>query len=146
MTIEEIIKANFKDEFHKAIVNIRFTSNWIGNHYQQQLDPYGITLPQFNILRILRGASEKLSIRIVKERMIEKSPNTTRLIDKMIEKKLVSRTRCKEDRRVVFVKITDLGLELLEKLDREFTDISVRDFLSQEEVMELNRLLNKARG
>jgi MarR family transcriptional regulator, 2-MHQ and catechol-resistance regulon repressor len=146
MKIEEIIQAKFKDEYHKSIVNIRYTSNWIGNHYQLQFDPYDISLPQFNILRILRGSDEKLSIRVVKERMIEKSPNTTRLMDKLIEKKLVSRTRCKDDRRVVYVKITQTGLDLLDKLDREFTDVPIRERLTVDEAQELNRLLNKLRG
>jgi DNA-binding MarR family transcriptional regulator len=146
MKIQEHIRANFKDEYHKSIVNIRFTSNWIGNHYNAQFETYDISLPQFNILRILRGATEPLSIKLVKDRMIEKSPNTTRLMDKLIDKKLVHRTRCDQDRRVVYVEITPEGRDLLSKIDQEFTELPVRENLDLEEVTRLNDLLDKLRG
>ena len=146
MKIEEIIKAKFKNEHHKAIVNIRFTSNWIGAYHNNQLADFDLSLPQFNILRILRGANEPLSIKVVKERMLEKSPNTTRLIDKLISKGMVERSRCDEDRRVVYIQITNEGLETLSKIDDVFDDMSLAENISIEEAQQLNELLNKLRG
>ena len=146
MGIEEHIQAKFKSEHHKAIVNIRYTSNWISNHHNSQLSLYDLTLAQFNILRILRGANERLSIKVVKERMLEKSPNTTRLIDKLIEKKFVKRSRCKIDRRVVYIEISKIGLEVLSKIDTIFDEISLEGKLSTSEAQQLNLLLDKLRG
>lgn len=146
MKIEEIIKAKFKNEHHKAIVNIRFTSNWIGAYHNKQLADFDLSLPQFNILRILRGANEPLSIKVVKERMLEKSPNTTRLIDKLISKEMVERSRCDEDRRVVYIQITNEGRETLSKIDDVFDDMSLAENISTEEAQQLNELLNKLRG
>jgi DNA-binding MarR family transcriptional regulator len=131
---------------HKAIVNIRFTSNWIGVYHGRQLENFGLSLPQFNILRILRGAGEALSVTVVKQRMLEKSPNTTRLIDKLIEKKLVKRSRCKEDRRIVFVAIRPEGLKLLKEIDVIFDEINLDQVLTNEEAVVLNTLLDKIRG
>lgn len=143
--IEEIITANFKDEHHKALINIRYTSNFIGVYYNHQLEDFDLTLAQFNILRILRGANKQLSIKIVKNRMVEKSPNTTRLVDKLIAKDFVERSRSEEDRRIVNIQITDLGLETLAKLDVQFEDNYFRKNLSTEEVETLNHLLDKFR-
>ena len=146
MGIEEHIKAKFKNEHHKAIVNLRYTSNWIGAFYNQQLDAFNLTLPQFNILRILRGANEPLSIQMVKERMLEPSPNTTRLIDKLLEKGFVKREKCKTDRRVVYLKITKSGLKNLERVDIVFDDMSLKNKITNDEAVTLNRILNKLRG
>lgn len=146
MKIEEIIKAKFKSEHHKAVVNIRYTSNWIGAYHNKQLSEFDLSLPQFNILRILRGANEPLSIKVVKQRMLEKSPNTTRLIDKLITKGMVDRARCSEDRRVVNIEITKKGLKLLSEIDDVFDDMSLAENLSSEEAHMLNVLLNKLRG
>lgn len=145
MKIEEIINANFKNEHHKAIVNIRYTSNWIGAYHNKQLLEFDLTLPQFNILRILRGAGEPLSIKDVKDRMIEKSPNTTRLIDKLIAKGMVDRSRCAEDRRVVHIEITKKGLKVLSGIDDVFDEMSLAKKISLEEAAILNDLLNKLR-
>lgn len=146
MSIEDHIKAKFHSEHHKAIVNIRYTSNWISAYHNKQLKAFDLSLPQFNILRILRGAGEQLSVKVVKERMLEKSPNTTRLIDKLITKKLVKRLRCKDDRRVVYIEITSLGLTMLQKIDVVFDDINLESTLTKDEVIKLNELLDKIRG
>lgn len=146
MKIDELVNAKFKDDHHKAIVNIRYTSNWIGNFYNTQLVEFDITLPQFNILRILRGAKQKLSIKVVKERMLEKSPNTTRLIDKLIDKELVIRTRCEIDRRVVYIEISEKGQIVLSRIDEVFDDISIRGSLTVQEAIVLSDLLDKIRG
>lgn len=144
--IEEIITADFKDEHHKALINIRYTSNFIGFFYNSQLEVFDLTLAQFNILRILRDEKEQLSIKVVKERMVEKSPNTTRLIDKLIAKDFVKRTRCEEDRRIVHIDITKEGLDTLAKLDVQFEDTYFSKNLTDEEVLTMNYLLNKFRN
>lgn len=146
MKIEELINAKFKDNRHKAIVNIRYTSNWIGGFYNNQLAEFDITLPQFNILRILRGAKQRLSIKVVKERMLEKSPNTTRLIDKLIDKELVNRTRCEQDRRVVYIEISSTGQDVLKRIDDVFDDKPLSGNLTNDEAIILSDLLDKLRG
>ena len=145
-SISEVLKAKFKNEKHKAVVNVRHTSHYIGAYHEKQLRNFDISIAQFNILRILRGADERLSIKVIKERMLEKSPNTTRLIDKLINKGLVERSRCKEDRRIVYVIITAEGLEMLQKIDVVFDDINLQMNLSEEEAIQLNHLLDKMRN
>ena len=120
MKIDDEIKAVFKSPQQKAVVNVRFTSNFLSNYQNSFMARFDISMPQFNILRILRGAKEALSVHTVKDRMIEKSPNTTRLMDKLIDKGLIDRIRCEEDRRVVYVSITEKGLELLAQIDVDF--------------------------
>ena len=144
--IEDIITPNFKNEYHKAVINVRYTSNFIGVFYNNHLEGFELTLPQFNILRILRGADEKLSIKTIKERMLEKSPNTTRLIDKLIAKNRVKRIPGNNDRRVVYVKITEEGLNVLSKIDVQFEDSYFNQNLTVEEAKTLNNLLDKLRN
>ncbi|MCC5924533.1 MAG: winged helix-turn-helix transcriptional regulator [Crocinitomicaceae bacterium] len=146
MSLENHVKAKFKSPIQKAIINIRFTSNWIGNYHNNQLSNFGLTLPQFNILRILRGANEPLSINLVRDRMLEKSPNVTRLVDKLIQKQMVTRDRAKKDKRVIKLQITAHGLMTLEQLDQVFDDINASNLLSHEEAEQLNILLDKLRG
>ena len=143
--IEDIVTPNFKNEYHKAVINIRYTSNFIGVFYNNQLEEFGLTLPQFNILRILRGAGEKLSVNTIKERMLEKSPNTTRLIDKLIAKNRVERIRGNDDRRMVYVMITKEGLDVLAKIDIQFEDSYFNQNLTVDEAKTLNVLLDKLR-
>ena len=110
------------------------------------MEVFDLTLAQFNILRILRGANKKLSIKVVKDRMVEKSPNTTRLIDKLIAKEFTARSRCEEDRRIVYIKITEQGLSVLSELDNQFKDTYFNKNLTEEEVLQLNYLLDKFRN
>lgn len=147
MKLEDEIKTTFKDERFKAMINIKFTANWMNTLQNKSLDNYGLTIPQYNILRILRGAKlEPLSVNVIRQRMVEKSPNTTRLMDKLIDKQLIERVRCDEDRRVVYASITQQGLELLAHLDVKFKDTD--DFMQRitpEEARLLNELLDKIR-
>ncbi len=146
MKIDEIIKANFQSPQQKVIVNIRYTSNCLSNAQNSFMSKFDLTMPQFNILRILRGAKDSISVNTIKERMVEKSPNTTRLMDKLIDKKLIERVRCDEDRRVVYVKITKNGLELLSQIDNEFNLNSLNKVdLTNEEAELLSDLLDKLR-
>ena len=142
--ISKDIKSNFKSEKLKALINLKYTSNWLSSKENEFFKPYGISPQQYNILRILRGAKTKTKVQIVKERMIERAPNATRLMDKLCDKNLIERERCEEDRRVVFVKITNQGLELLKTID-ENNNISFLEKLTEEEATILSNLLDKIR-
>lgn len=146
MEIGKEINSQFKNPQHKAVVNIRYTSNWMASIQNSFMSKFDLTMPQFNILRILRGAKDFLSVNTVKQRMVEKSPNTTRLMDKLIEKELIDRVRCEEDRRVVYVKISDKGLKVLEQIDNEFQTVSFSERLTDKEAELLSSLLDKIRG
>ncbi len=146
MKIEDIIQTKFQTPQHKAVVNIRYTSNYLGHIQNSFMAEFDLSMPQFNILRILRGAKSSISVNTIKDRMVEKSPNTTRLMDKLIEKGLIERVRCNEDRRVVYVEITDQGLNLLADIDKKFNTNSFTQLnLTNEEAEELSRLLDKVR-
>lgn len=147
MDIGKVIKSKFKSPQQKAIVNLRYTSNWILKKQNTYMSKYDISIAQFNVLRILRGANDTISVNTVKQRMIEKSPNTTRLMDKLIEKGLILRDRDENDKRIINVKITNAGLELLAKIDVEFDqELTMLDVLSDEEANTLSDLLDKLRG
>jgi DNA-binding MarR family transcriptional regulator len=147
MEISKEINATFKSVQQKVVVNVRYTSNWMGNRQNSFMAKYELTMPQFNILRILRGAKDHLNVNTVKDRMIEKSPNTTRLMDKLIDKELIERVRCEKDRRVVYVKISQKGLDLLSEIDQEFeTSDFFSNNLTDEEGETLSNLLDKLRS
>ncbi|MDX2362853.1 MAG: MarR family transcriptional regulator [Crocinitomicaceae bacterium] len=147
MKIDEAIKSKFESPQVKAMVNVRYTANFLSAISNKFMAEYDLTMPQFNILRILRGAKEAMAVNTIKNRMVEKSPNTTRLMDKLITKGLISRERCENDRRVVYVKITEKGLDLLLVIDKKH---SVKDWvpshLTDEEAETLSNLLDKVRG
>ena len=142
--ISKDIKSSFKNNKLKALINIKYTSNWLSSKEIDFFKPYGISPQQYNILRILRGAKDRVKVQIVKDRMIERSPNATRLMDKLCDKKLIERTRCEEDRRVVYVKISELGLEMLALID-DNKSMSFLEKLSEEEAATLSNLLDKIR-
>jgi len=142
--ISKDIKSKFTNNKVKALINLKYTSNWLSSKENEFFKPYGISPQQYNILRILRGAKAKMKVQIVKERMIERAPNATRLMDKLCDKKLIERERCEEDRRVVFVKITNQGLELLTTID-DNKNISFLENLTEEEATVLSNLLDKIR-
>jgi DNA-binding MarR family transcriptional regulator len=146
MEIGKEINSRFKSPQQKAIINVRFTSNWMSNLQNSYMSKFDLSMPQFNILRILRGANQAINVNTVKERMIEKSPNTTRLMDKLIEKELINRIRCEKDRRVVYVEISSKGLEILAEIDISFDNNSFfTDKLNDEEAETLSNLLDKLR-
>ena len=139
------ISSSFPNERVKALINIKYTASYLDQVGAAMLRPYGISEPQYNILRILRGAGKAITINQVKERMVQRSPNSTRLMDKLCEKNLISRSRCEQDRRVVHVKIEGKGLDLLKKISfDEFEKHMNR--LSDEEAQHLNQLLDKIRN
>ena len=138
------INSKFPNEKVKALLNIKYTAGWLDQAGTELLKPYNISEQQYNILRILRGAAKEITVTEVKERMIQKSPKTTRLMDKLCEKKLIDRSRCESDRRVVFVKINKKGLNLLERIKISDFD-AYANRLTEEEAKLLNQLLDKLR-
>ena len=147
-SIDKEVQMKFSNDKHRAIVNIMFTSAWIRNMFTEFLKKYNLSNPQFNILRILRGAQDWMVMTDVKERMIEKAPNATRLADKLLDKGLIKRRRSDTDRRVVYVMVTKKGLSLLEKIDNE-NDGPQADFIERitvKEAKELSRIIDKLRG
>jgi len=120
MRLEDEIKQTkpFKDEFQKLILNINFTSSYLNALLSEKLKPFGISPHQYNVLRILKGRfPESYCNQEITKRMIDKSSNATRIVDKLLEKKLVSRTEDKVDRRLVNIKITAQGLKLIEVIN-----------------------------
>jgi DNA-binding MarR family transcriptional regulator len=134
--------SNFPNESTRALLNLKFTANWLEKIGNEQLKPFDISIQQYNILRILRGAKKSIKINEVRERMIENSPNATRLMDKLCEKGLIERERSENDRRVVFVKITQKGLNLLDQISIE-EYVKVMNNLSESDLKLLNELLIK---
>jgi len=138
------INSTFPSEKVKALINIKYTANWLDKISNKFLDPFHISVQQYNILRILKGAKEAVTVQTVKDRMIEKSPNATRLMDKLCAKNLIERSRCDSDRRAVYVKIADLGLKMLEDIDMDNVSDTIAN-ISEEEAKLLNSLLDKIR-
>lgn len=142
--ISKDINSKFPNQKVKALINIKYTANWLTSKENEYFKPYGISPQQFNILRILRGANAPIKVQTIKERMIERAPNATRLMDKLCDKKLIERVRCENDRRVVYINISKEGLALLKKIDDAF-DVNFVDKLSEKEAETLSNLLDKIR-
>lgn len=148
MTIEDEIKqSKFKSPHQKAVLNLLFTANWIQNKQRELFEPYGITNQQYNILRILRGQHpNSISGAEIKSRMLDKNSDVSRLLDRLIGKKLVAKTQCPEDKRASNVSITNAGLALLQKLDEDINSMDKQLIaLSREEAIQLSSLLDKCR-
>lgn len=146
--IEDELVMNFSNERQKTLLNLMFTANWFRHIDTTRLLPYGLSPQQYNILRILRGAAPaKMSMNEVKGRMLDRSPNATRLADKLINKGLVLRERCDQDRRVVYMSIGRPGLELLDRIERETGMVlgSIAEKLDESEAGALNSALDKLR-
>jgi DNA-binding MarR family transcriptional regulator len=145
---QEILSSKFEDNYHKAVVNITYTYGWINNLLRAEFEKYNLTYQQFNILRILRGQYPKpATVNLLKERMIDKMSDASRIVDRLVQKGLVTRCTNEKDRRAVDIRISDEGMEVLSKMDVEFI---TRDFLrqniSEEDAGKLSDLLDKLRG
>lgn len=145
---EDIKQETFKSEYSKAIINIIFSSAWLQQQHLQLFKSNGLTTPQYNILRILRGQYPKpATVNLLIERMLDKSSNASRIVDKLEQKGLVKRSQCKDDRRAVDVYISDAGLELLEEMDVKMDGWEkANKKLSEKEAATLNSLLDKLRS
>lgn len=146
--IDKELQSRFENEQQKAMLNVLFTANWFRSVQTAFFKPYGISPQQYNILRILRGARDRMKMQSVKERMIDRAPNATRLTDKLIAKGLVERERCAEDRRVIFARISEKGLALLTEIDRlnKANGLSYLSGLPDADALALNRILDQWRG
>jgi DNA-binding MarR family transcriptional regulator len=145
---EEIEQKHFRNEYHKAAVNMIYTFNWVINQQIAFFKPFGVTVQQFNILRILRGQHPNpATIKLIKERMLDKMSDASRIVEKLRIKGLVERNICSHDRRNVDVIITQKGLDLLSEIDK-YDDEADKNLttLNEEEIKQLNNLLDKLRG
>ena len=137
----------FRSEHHKSVVNLIFTNNWITEKIKQYLEADGLTPQQYNILRILRGNEQPLSTLQIRDRMLDKMSDTSRIVDRLVLKNLAKKTISKKDKRLVDVTITSKGRNLLDKLDKSPQLIDgVVNNLNEEEAKLLNQLLDKIRG
>lgn len=149
MSIENDIKQKqFRSPYQRLSINLIYTSNWLAYGRLDIFRDYGITTQQYNVLRILRGQHPNpVRINDIGERMLDKTSNASRLVDKLLIKELVVRYSCPTDRRAVNVQITDKGLELLNLLD-PLVDEEEKKLckLTPEEATQLSNLLDKLRG
>jgi DNA-binding MarR family transcriptional regulator len=149
MKIEEEIhqSTGFKNEWIKAHVNLIFTESHIKAQIKKLADEYGITPQQYNVLRILRGQHpEFTTVSVIRDRLIDKMSDTSRIVDRLTEKKLVDKHPCKHDRRLVDIRINHNGLALLAKMEdfeQKVTEMYYN--LTEEEAQQLNTLLDKIR-
>lgn len=145
---DEIQQSRFRNEYHKAAANLLFTSNWLSNQVKDFLKPHQITFQQYNVLRILNGQfPKKISIQDIKERMIDKMPDVSRIVERLRRQSFIEREVSKNDRRVVRLTISEKGRELLAVLSKYYDEMdAILENLDNEEIKMLNQLLDKARG
>jgi DNA-binding MarR family transcriptional regulator len=149
MEIEKLIKSTVNiNDAKKVILNIMYTNTLIGEKFLELLKPFELSSEQYNVLRILRGQKgNPANMHAIQERMIAKNSNTTRLIDKLLVKKLVTREVCPQNRRKIEVQITQKGLDMLIELDPKVIEHeeTFASNITKAELEELNRLLEKYR-
>ena len=148
MSIEkDISQRKFSTEFQKVMVNLIYTHNWMMERMKLFFEKADLTPQQFNILRILRGAGQPLSTLQIRQRMLDKMSDTSRIVDRLIKKGLTKKVICKSDRRLVDVTISEKGLKLLEQLDQMQPDLdAIIQSLNESEAIQLNSLLDKIRN
>ena len=145
---EDIQQSHFRNVHQKAAINLIFTVGWMRERMREVFESEDITAQQFNILRILRGSyPNPLSTLQIRERMLEKMSDTSRIVDRLVSKGFVKKIVCKQDRRLVDVVITEKGKKLLERLDvREKEIDNLLGNLTEKEATTLSTLLDKARN
>ena len=149
MNIERHIKTDKISEHKKALINIIYTANYVNEEIGQVLKPFDISIQQFNVLRILKGRNDKpASLSNIQDRMVSKMSNTTRLVDKLIYKKLVSRSICEKNRRKVEILITLDGKLFLEQVNKvvDQKETELTEHLNVVELKNINELLNQLRS
>ena len=149
MKIEEEIKqTKFRNPQHKAALNLIYTASWLEGKHQDFFKLFGITNQQFNILRILRGQHpNKISGAEIKSRMLDKNSDVSRLLDRLIAKKLAIKSQCPNDKRAADIAITEKGLQLLKQLDDKMDQTDSKAInLTTGEAVKLSNLLDKCRG
>jgi len=145
MKIEEAIKQKrpFRNMHQKAVVNLIYTTNWLQDRLREHLKPYDITVQQYNVLRILRGANKPISTSDIRERLLDKMSDTSRMVDRLCQKGLVERSTCSSDKRLVDVTLSDAGQQLLLEMDRLHEEMdNILGKLSDEQAGQLSDLLD----
>lgn len=145
---KEVHTSRFQNNHQQALVNIIYTYSWASQKIKEILVPYNLTQQQYNVLRILRGQYPSPStINLIKSRILDKTSDTSRIVDRLVEKKYLEKTTNARDKRAVDIVITDRGLSLLKKLDKEvdFSSLIV-PHITDDEAKDLNVLLDKLRG
>jgi DNA-binding MarR family transcriptional regulator len=145
---QDIQQREYHSEYHKAILNILYTHNYLVTHMTELFKEYDITRQQYNVLRILRGQYPgHASVNLIKDRMLDKMSDTSRIVERLRVKGFISRTDCLKDKRSVEIRITHSGLELLDKMQPRVNDLEkLLQNLSISETRDLNMLLDKLRG
>jgi DNA-binding MarR family transcriptional regulator len=149
MAKEENIKCvSFEDNYQKALVNLIYTSGWVNNLMRPKFELYNLTHQQFNILQILRGQyPNPATVSFLKERIIDKMSDVSRIVERLIQKGFVSRCTNPRDRRAVDIRISDIGLDILKRMDIDFKpSVLFERNLTEKEADQLNCLLDKMRG
>lgn len=137
----------FKSAYQKLMVNIMFSHNWLSGKQKTFFKDYDITLKQYNILRILRGAGQPISTLTIRERMLDKMSDASRIVDRLEKKKLVIKSICKIDNRKVDVSLTNISEKLLAEIDANINKLE-NEFnnLDHKEALQLSHLLDKMRS
>jgi DNA-binding MarR family transcriptional regulator len=143
---QDIQQPNFRNEFQKMGINLLFTANWLNEQIGKMLSNEGVTQQQYNILRILRGSATPLSTLKIRERMLDKMSDTSRIVDRLIAKELVLKNTCEKDKRLVDITLTPKGLSLVDQLDQynERIDALLRG-INESEAQLMNQILDKIR-
>jgi len=143
---KDIQQTHFRNEFQKMGINIIYTANWLNEKMGQILSTEDITQQQYNILRILRGSDTPLSTLKIRERMLDKMSDTSRIVDRLVVKGLVEKSACMKDKRLVDITLSKKGLLLLEKLDSLNEPIdSILKGVTEKEASTINQILDKLR-
>lgn len=143
---QDIQQPNFRNEFQKMGINLLFTANWLNEQIGKMLSDEGVTQQQYNILRILRGSTTPLSTLKIRERMLDKMSDTSRIVDRLIAKELVLKNTCEKDKRLVDITLTPKGLSLVDQLDHynERIDALLKG-INESEAQLMNQILDKIR-
>ena len=149
MSLEQEIQQtkSFANQKHKVVVNILFTHAWLQGQLREWLRPFDLTSQQYNVIRILRGSyPNPLSTSDIRERMLDKMSDASRIVDRLHNKGVLKRTVCPTDRRLVDVVITDVGLAILQRIDdTESSFDRIIGSISETEAEEMNGLLDRIR-
>ena len=148
MKLQEAIKTEkFRNARHMAMLNILYTAYWLKTHNNAALKNYDLTSEQYNVLRILRGKHpEPMCVKDIGSRMLEKSSNVPRIIDRLVAKNFVERSNSQEDKRETIITVTDVGLKILEQSTKALDKVAEKIIgLDDAEALALNEQLEKFR-
>jgi DNA-binding MarR family transcriptional regulator len=143
---QDINQSKFRNNHQKASVNLIYTYNWMNEKMKNLFESHEVTPQQFNILRILRGAGKPISTLQIRQRMLDKMSDTSRIVDRLVIKGVVKKVVCKTDKRLVDISITEKGKKLLTKIDTHEEDLDgILNNLTEADAVVLNKLLDKIR-